>query len=375
MSLACRVWTVRTLSALLAMSVIVFGCAPRTGAGGDSRARGDTGTASVSATYDPQEVARFYRGKTLTVIVSFPPGGGFDTIGRILGRHIGKHLPGNPSVIVENMAGAGSLIGANHLYNVAKPDGLTIGTFNEVQVINQLTNVEGVEFDARKFGWLGAVQAAATTCTIRADSPYRTPQDLKRKDLPPLIFGGTAPGAATDDVPKLLEHVVGANVKLVSGYGGTAPIRLAVESREVDGLCWTWDSVRATAQHWLDTGYIKALVYQSPEPDPRVLEYFPSALRIEDLVDDPQAKALIRAGTAPAAISKPFVAPPGVPPDRLRALQDAFRATMEDPEFLAEMEQARLEVRAKTAEEALAIVNEILSLPLELAGRLAQIRA
>jgi tripartite-type tricarboxylate transporter receptor subunit TctC len=326
-------------------------------------------------TVNPEEIARFYRGKTVTMIVSFAPGGGFDTIARIIARHMPNHIPGNPNFVVENMDGAGSLIGANHLYNIAKPDGLTFGTFNEVQVINQLTNMDGVQFDARKYGWLGSVQQASTTCTIRSDSPYNTHQDLKRRDLPPLVFGGTAAGAATDDLPKMLDTVLGANVKLVSGYGGTAPIRLAVESREVDGLCWTWDSVRSTAQRWLDDKYVKAIVYQAPERDPRVEEYFPDAVRVEDLVDDPQSKAIIRAGMAPQAISKPFVTPPGLPPARLKALQEAFKATMEDPAFLAEMEQARQEVHPKTGDAALAVVNEILGLPPQLATRLAQIRS
>jgi tripartite-type tricarboxylate transporter receptor subunit TctC len=324
---------------------------------------------------DPAEIEPFYRGKTITVIVGFAAGGGFDTTARILARHIGNHIPGNPNVIVENMDGAGSLIAANHIYSIAKPDGLTIATFNEVQVINQATNMEGVTFDARKYGWLGNVQQASTTCTIRSDTPYNTPQDLKRKDLPPLNLGGTAAGSATDDVAKLLDAVVGANVRLVSGYPGTSQIRLAVESRELDGLCWTWDSVRATAQNWLDNNFVKVLVYQSPERDPRVEEFFPNAIRIEDLVDDPQGKALIRAGTAPGALSKPFVLPPGMPADRLKALQDAFNKTLEDPAFLAEMQQARLDVRPNQAEQSMKLVNEILGLSPELATRLARIRA
>ncbi len=364
------------MSCLLLLGVLA-GCGTRTGSQGANPSRFDSNSATPVSpvAVNPEQIATLYRGKTITVIVGFAPGGGFDTTARILARHMSNHIPGNPTMIVENVDGAGSLIAANQLYNVAKPDGLTFGTFNEVQIINQLTKMEGVQFDARKFGWLGTVQQASTTCTIRSDSPYNTAQELKRKDLPPLQLGGTGVGTALDDMAKLLEQVVGANVRLVSGYPGTSQIRLAVESRELDGMCWTWDSVRASAQHWLDTKFVKVLAYQAPERDPRVEEYFPDAVRVEDLVDDPQGKALIRAGMAPGALSKPFVTPPGMPAERLKALQDAFEATMKDPAFLAEMEQARLEVRPNNAEAALRIVNEILSLPPELGTRLAQIRA
>src|SRR5687767_199843 len=281
-SIRPRILGVVLATVLLASAV---GCGHRTGSPGGAAPRGGEGAASAPVVVNPEQIASFYRGKTVTIIVGFSPGGGFDTTALILGRHLGNHIPGNPAIIVENMDGAGSLIAANHIYSFAKPDGLTLATFNEVQVINQVTNMDGVQFDARKYGWLGNVQQASTTCTIRSDTPYNAPPDLKRKDLPTINLGGTAAGSATDDVAKLLEQVVGANVKLVSGYPGTSQIRLAVESREVDGLCWTWDSVRATAQNWLDTNYIKVLVYQATERDPRVEERFPQAIRIEDLVD------------------------------------------------------------------------------------------
>ena len=213
------------------------------------------------------------------MIVGFAPGGGFDATARIMSSHMAKHVPGNPNIIVENMDGAASLIAANHLYNLAKPDGLTIGVFNEAQVVNQATGGEGIAFDARKFGWLGNVQKVNTACTVRADSPYSTMQDLSRRDLPPLVLGSVGPGTATDEFPKILSSVFGANIRLVSGYGGTAPIRLAVESREVDGLCWAWDSVLGTARNWLETNYIKVPVYQGVEPDERIMSRFPTAVR------------------------------------------------------------------------------------------------
>lgn len=348
-----------TIAAGALIAALVIGaCGTRTGAPSQSSG---------------QSLADFYTGKTITIIVGYAPGGGFDTTARLTAKHLGKHIPGNPNVIVENMPGAGSLTATNHLYNIAKPDGLTIGVFNELQVVNQVINVEGVAFDARQMGWLGNAVQAPVTCTIRADSPYNTAEDLLRRDLPPLILGGTAPGAETDNFPKLMISVIGANVRLVSGYGGTSEIRLAVESREVDGMCWSYTSVTSTAANWLDTNFIKVPVYQWTEPDPKVLQRFPAAKRLEEMVNDEPTRALIRAATATSKISKPFAVPPKLPADRLKALQDAFDATMKDPEFLAESEQARLDVVPNQAPETIRMINEILALPPDVASKLGEI--
>jgi tripartite-type tricarboxylate transporter receptor subunit TctC len=346
----------------LALAILI-GCGTRTGAPSAAQSRGPA-----------QTVEDFYRGKTVTIIVGLAPGGGFDTVARLVARHMGNHIPGNPAVIVENMDGAGSLLAANHLYSVAKPDGLTAGVINELQMINQLTGTDGVQFDARKYGWIGSVQKDSVACTIRADSPYKTAQDLLRQDLPPLIVGATGPGTSTHDLPKTLIGSLGANMRVVSGYTGSAPIRLAVESREVDGLCWAYESVLSTAANWMDTGFANLIIYQAAEPDPRIEQRYPGVPRAEDLAPNEQAKRLIRAATAPTAMSKPFLTPPGVPADRLQALQKAFEATMKDPAFLAEAEQAKVEVDFNTGVETERIVKEILDLPPELATRLSEMR-
>jgi tripartite-type tricarboxylate transporter receptor subunit TctC len=272
------------------------------------------------------------------------------------------------------MEGAGSILAANNVYNVAKPDGLTLGVFNEQMVTNQLIGAEGVQFDARKYGWVGNAQKVNPACTIRADSPYKTAEDLGRKDLPPLIFGATGPGSDTYDFAKLVIVTTGANARVVSGYSGTATIRLAVDGREADGLCWAWDSVLSTAKNWLDSGAINVPIYQAPEADPKIEQLFPTARRLEDLTNDEDTKRLIRASTAASRIAKPFVAPPGVPAERLAALQEAFIAATKDPDLQTDAEQARFEINPNTGEQAAQIVNEILSLPPELTKRLADIR-
>ncbi|MPZ15159.1 MAG: hypothetical protein GEU73_12175 [Chloroflexi bacterium] len=354
---------------LVLVALAATACAPQGGA-----RPGDSQDGGPAPTMDAQAVADFYRGKTITIVVGFPPGGGFDTNARLLANHIGNHIPGSPNVVVENMPGAGSLIGANHLYNVAKPDGLTFGTFNELQVLNQVTRVEGVEFDAAKFGWLGNAIDSTVACTVRADSPYKTAQDLPRRELPPLVVGGTGPGANTDDFPKLLNAVLGANIQLVSGYGGTSDLRLAVDSGEIHGMCWSWESVAATAKHWLDSNFIVVPIYQSSQRHEEIERRFPGAARAEDLATTEQDKQLIRGAQTPGSISKPFVTPPGVPAERLQALQQAFWATMQDPAFRAEAEQARVDLSPNPAARTQEIVNELLNLPPEVKNRLAEVR-
>lgn len=343
--------------------LLLVGC----GARGSAPTRAD-------ATPDPEAVSRFYAGKTITIVVGYAPGGGYDTAARLISRHLGKHIPGNPNIIVENMEGAGSLIAANHLYNVAKPDGLTLGIIGELQVLNQLTSVEGVQFDAQKYSWLGALQKTNVACTIRVDSAYKTPADLFRKDLPPVVLAASGPGADTYDFPRTLAGALGANIKLVPGYAGSGPMRLAVESKEAEGMCWAYESVLATAQHWLDSGLVTVLVYQAPARDTRLEGRFPGARLAEDLAPDDAAKRLIRAATAPSQFAKPLIGPPGLPPQRLAALQEAFASAVKDPALLEDAEKARVEVDATSGPEAMRVVAEILALAPDLTRRLTEIR-
>jgi tripartite-type tricarboxylate transporter receptor subunit TctC len=323
---------------------------------------------------DAQDPADFYRGKTVTIIVGYAPGGGYDTTARLVAKHLGSHLPAQPNVIVENMDGAGSLIAANHLYKVARPDGLTIGLFNEQQILNQATGADGVQFDARRFGWIGSALKNTPLCSIRADSPYKNGNDLLRQDLPPLVLGGTGPGANTDDFPKLLTAVFGMNIKLVSGYRGSAEIRLATETKEVDGLCWSLEALEAGAPSWLETQFVTIPIYQASQPDSALEARFPTARRAEDLAKSDQERQLIRAANAPGEFSRPFVAPPGVAAERLQALRAAYKATMEDPAFLADAQQARLTIAPTFGDDTARIANQVLDLPPEQARRLAEIR-
>jgi tripartite-type tricarboxylate transporter receptor subunit TctC len=296
-----------------------------------------------------------------------------DATARILAKYLGRYIPGEPNVIVENMPGAGSLTAANHLYNLAPSDGLTIGTFVEGQLIGQLVGEEGVQFDGRRFGWLGSALRETLACILRTDSPYTTVDALKRQDLPPVIVG-SIPGTNLEHFPKMLNATLGMNFRVVSDYSGTAPIRLATDSGEVQGMCGGYEPILATAADWVDANFVRIPIYQSDERDMRLEERYPEAVRAEDLTDDAQAKQLLRTLTAPNAISKFFVAPPGVPPERLKALQDAFWAAVQDENLHADAEQAGLEFNPKPAARVMEIVNELLNTPLDVVERLKEIR-
>ncbi|MBI4493251.1 MAG: hypothetical protein HY690_10735 [Chloroflexi bacterium] len=317
---------------------------------------------------DLKAIEEFYQGKTIRIIVGYSAGGGFDTYARTLARHLGSHLPGNPTAVVENVPGAGSLKAANQLFKLTKPDGLTFGTFNEFQLLSQLTGQQGVEFDARQFSWVGSSYTSHVACVARKDTGLATFQDLLKASQP-FVVGGTAPGSETDDFPRVLRATTGAKLKLVSGYEGTSKIRLAVESREVDGACWSWQSIKSTAQQWLDEKYVNVLVQQSREGRHPDLKEIPVA---EEFARDDAGRQALRAWAAPQAMSKPFAAPPGVPAERLAALQQAFMATFKDPAFLDDARKANLDVEPKAGPQVLEVAREVLSAPPGVARKLAE---
>src|SRR5215208_4281695 len=199
--------------------------------------------------------AQNFQGKTVTLIVGYKAGGGYDATARMLARHLPKHIPGRPTVIVQNMPGANSVIAANHLYNVAKPDGTTIGTFNRNLPIAQLTGVEGVKYDITRFAWIGSAANESTILAIRADLPYKTFDEL-RKAKEQVVIGSTGPGANTHDFPLLLKDLLGVNLKIVSGYSSSADIMLAVERKEVDGRAGSYSSLRP----FIDRNLVKPIV-------------------------------------------------------------------------------------------------------------------
>jgi tripartite-type tricarboxylate transporter receptor subunit TctC len=218
--------------------------------------------AAIGLAAAPLVMAQSFSGKTVTIIVGYKPGGGYDATARMLARHLPKHIPGRPTVIVQNMPGANSVIAANHVYNVAKPDGLTIATFNRNLPIAQLTGVDGVKYDITKFAWIGSAANESTILAIRTELPYKTFEELRRAKEA-VVIGSTGPGANTHDFPLLLKDLVGLNFKIVSGYSSSADIMLAVERKEVDGRAGSFTSLRP----FIERGLVRPIVRaRSTEP-------------------------------------------------------------------------------------------------------------
>lgn len=298
--------------------------------------------------------AQFFEGKTVTLVIG-ASGGSLEIASRIVARHLGKHIPGNPNVVVQNMTGAAHLVATNHVYNVAKPDGLTLLAANPSVGIAQLTKVEAARFDLRRFQWLGSSGADGVALSVRADLPYRTWDELKRADRE-LVVGTTGPGSNAHDFPLLLKEFAGAKFKLVSGYPANADILLAVERKEVD----VWAAFATTIKLAADRGAVRPLVRG------RVAIPGYEQLPIdEDLATSPVGKAIMGIRAAPLAIGRAFAAPPATPADRVRLLREAFAKAVKDTEFVAEARKAKIEVGYISAEEVARMFQGLLEQPPE----------
>ncbi len=311
----------------------------------------------------------FYKGKTVRIIVGASAGGGYDTYSRTIARHIGKHIPGNPTFIVENMPGAGFLISANYMYRIAKPDGLTIGHFIGGLFLQQLLGKSGIEFFSLKFEYVGAPgQDNYAFGVSKSTGITSMEQWLSSKTV--VKLGGVGVGSATDDIPKVLMATIGLPVQLVSGFKGTADIRLAFNSGEVQGVCNAWQSFKSTWRSELDSGDLVILLQNTPKSHPD-LPKVPLAI---NYAKTDEAKKLIRALVhSVGPIQRPYVLPPGTPKDRVAVLRRAFMETMKDPEFLAEAKKAKLEIDPLDGAELERNVREVFSLDSALIQRAQEI--
>jgi len=283
----------------------------------------------------------FYKGKSIRIVVGFSAGGGFDTYARAIARHMGKHVPGQPAFMVENMAGAGSLIAANHLYNVAKPDGLTIGHFIGGFFLGQVLGQPGVEFDARKFVFIGAPITDHVICALTKASGITSVEKWMASKTP-VKLGGLAPGTSTpDNATRIFKAALGLPIQLVSGYKGTADVRLAAESGEIAGGCWGWDSIKATWRKGLDSGDVVVVLQANRRTHPD-LPQVPQALK---LAKTDEGRRMIEVGIhGDSDIVRTYTLPPGTPKDRVQILRQAFTDTLKDPEFLADAKKSNLSV-------------------------------
>lgn len=311
----------------------------------------------------------FFRGKTIRIVVGVSPGGAFDTYSRAIARHLGKHILGNPTVIVENMVGAGGLILANHLYNAAKPDGLTIGNFNGGLLVGQILGRPGIEFDARKFEYVGVPAKLDSACVFTKASGITSVEKLMASKA--LVkLGGTAPGSNTVDIPRLLMAVLGFPIQVVTGYKGFADIRLAVEAAELAGACGGWEGIKLSWKKQIESGDMVVVLQTLPQPHPD-LPRVPLAINFAKTEEE---RLLIQAGTHdPAVISLLYGLSPGTPKDRLQILRKAFLDTMKAADFLADAEKSKLNIDPATGEELERTVARLFKLSPALVGRLKEI--
>ena len=315
----------------------------------------------------------FYKGKTVRLIVGFAAQGGFDIYSQVIARHMSKYIPGNPIVVIENMPGAGSLRAANHLFNAVKPDGLTIGNWIGFLIMHQvLGRGQGepkIEFDASKFEWVGVPVRDTPLCVLTKASGITSIEKWMESNTPVKV-GGTAPGAQTDDIPKLLMAALGLPIRLVGEYKGTAPIRQAAEKGEVGGLCWVWEAIRVTWRKELEAGNVHPVLQISPKKHPDLLKV-PNAI---DYAKTEEARQLIRAGIHDqSAIMRLYSLPPGTPKDRVEILRKAFTETMRDPGFLADAKKFNMAINPVDGAELEMIIHGLLKLEAPLLTKLKEV--
>jgi tripartite-type tricarboxylate transporter receptor subunit TctC len=295
--------------------------------------------AAVVVGFGAASAQEFYKDKTLTFIVGYSPGGTYDQYTRLIARHIGRHVPGNPSRIVENMTGAGGIIAANHLYNRVKPDGLTIGAWAAPLILQHIMGNEATKFDGRKVGWVGIPAPYDTACHFSRESGIRTMDDWLAAKRP-MKIGSIGPGTSLSDVPKLLKAALNLPLEVVEGYKGGAEARLAVESGEVDGLCASWQATKVTWRSQMQAGKIYVVLQATLKPH---LELKNIPLAINYAKTD-EARTLLRVADNVHVYQFPYSVPPGTPAERLQLLQQAFVKTLRDPDLLAEAKKADLEI-------------------------------
>ena len=311
-------------------------------------------------------VEAFYKGHQINLIVGYGPGGGYDLTARLLARHIGRFIPGQPSVVVQNMAGAGSLRAANYLYAAAPKDGATFGVFgSDIPMIGLIGVNSSVQFDARRFTWLGSSSSFrhdAYVLIVRADAKSPSILEAQRPGGTPLVLGGTGEGARDADVPKILRDAIGVNIRQVLGYPDSPSLFLAVERGELEGRTFDFSAVKATRPEWLkpNSGFKFLLQFARVTRHPEL----PDVPTARELARDDDARALIEFAETPLlTMARPFAAPPGIPDERAKALQAAFLAAHRDPNFLDEAEKLGLDISPVDADQVLEGIERLARAP------------
>jgi tripartite-type tricarboxylate transporter receptor subunit TctC len=313
----------------------------------------------------------FYQGKTLKIIVGSASGGGYDLWARLLAQHIGKHIPGHPTVVVQNLPGAGGLVAGNFIYGIAKPDGLTLGAFNPALYFEQLVGKPESKFDWTKYSWIGSPEKNDALHYIRADAPYKTIDDL-RNAKEPAKCGSTGGGTTAHYFPRLLEDTLGIKTIQVTGYQGGSEIDLAVERNEI--ICWTPLIAtyfgREPYKRWHKTGFVRVVVQTGNKRDER-LKDVPTLTELMQQYKTPDAsRRLAKVVLTAANLGRPIAGPPGMPPELTRTLRDAYAKTMKDPDLLAEAAKRAWEVDPHSGAELETLAKEVINQPKDVIERM-----
>jgi tripartite-type tricarboxylate transporter receptor subunit TctC len=300
----------------------------------------------------------FYSGKTLRILVGYAPGGGYDTYARLLARHLGRHIPGNPAVVVVNMPGAGSLVALRYLDSAAPRDGTVATLFDFTQIGNSRLTPDLVNVDFRKFNWIGSMAEDLAVCYVWHTLGVSTLAELRARG--PIHFGRTARGSSADVEQKILREIFKVDLRSVAGYAGSSESTLAVERGELDGGCLSWASL---PEAWIARNQVRPVLRMGDNVPPDLPATVPNAT---DIAPSPRDADLIRFLTAGAKVGKPLVASLSVPAERMQILRAAFAATMRDPQLLPDAQRLRLPVASKSGDEALEIVNAIYAAPADI---------
>jgi hypothetical protein len=308
-------------------------------------------------------VADFYAGRTINVMVGFGPGGGYDFYARVLARHLGAHVPGHPTVVVQNLPGAAGMGLANSLYNVLPKDGTTFGTFNRTIPLDPLLDGSRAQFDPLKFNWLGSPSNEISACIGWHAARAKSVEDLRTTEM---LMAGTGPAADATMYPKLFSHVLGLKFRVINGYQGAADSVLAMEKGEVEGFCpWGWASIESSRPEWLRDHKIIPLMQLGMRKHPAHPDV-PLAL---DLAQTPADRQALELMLSPTLFARPFAAPPGVPPERMAALRAAFRETIADPAFLADARKMKLEIEYVSDTEVVELLKRLYTTPPDVVER------
>jgi tripartite-type tricarboxylate transporter receptor subunit TctC len=319
--------------------------------------------------------ADFYKGKTITVYIGTTPGALYDQWGRILAQHMGKHIPGKPDLIVQNMPGAGHMIAANYVYNKTKPDGLSlIGSIVPTLYFDQLVGRKEAQFDWAKFVWIGSPVQGESQMYMRADTPYKTIEDVRNAKEPPRC-GAQGTSDSAYYLPKLFEETIGTKFNLVQGYPGGPEIDLAVERGEIHCRSFTIEAFMSREPYhtWRKKGFVRNIIQTGKKKDAKLPET-PTLWELMDRYKTPEgSRRLATLMLASGQLGRPMMGTPGIPADRVKILRDAFNATVKDPEFLADIDKRQFDLDPVPGEELEKIVKDVMSQPPDIVARMKKL--